>query len=356
MRQSGIGLRCAMAAVVIPLVSGGVAMAQSEDELRRQFDFWLGEWDVVNRFWSAEQGEARVPGAKLWVYETLDGDALVEHYRGSNWQGNDILGFSVRAYDPDKEKWVILLNWPAANAPFWTMEGGFHHNRGEFFGETTTPDGATRINRYTFSDSLPGFYRWDGSFSLDDGVTWAHPSYIMEGVLRDESAEPIDRAWLHGDDIDERCPGDERRELDFTVGSWSGTASQLQDDGSWRDMPATLYCQSILAGCAVMSEFALTTPSGDVYEEFDVGAYDSQLNQWVQYTLSSQSTSLKRYEGAAADDDGVITMFTTLPDGVIERVRRFPKSEAEFTWDASWSRDEGETWTVLMKGEFSRME
>lgn len=236
------------------------------------------------------------------------------------------------------------------------MEGGFHHNRGEFFGESKTPDGKPLLSRYTFSDLLPGFYRWDGSNSTDGGATWSRPGYIMEGVQRDDSAKPIDTSWLHGDDIDERCPGDERRDLDFTVGAWSGTASQLQGDGSWRAMPSTLETEIILAGCAVMSRFTLTTPSGAVYEEFDINAYDSEAEQWVAYVLSSQSTSLKRYEGEAAGEDGVVELVTTLPDGVVERVRRFPKNEHEFTWDAAWSYDKGETWTVLMKGEFSRTE
>lgn len=347
----------AVIGVISALASATHANAQTnDDDVRRQFDFWLGEWDVVNRFWAAGQGEAVVPGNALRVYPILNGDALVEHYRGVNWLGADILGFSVRAYDPEKEKWVILLNWPSNDARFWTMEGGFRHNRGEFFGDSKTPDGGERLNRYTFSDSVPGFYRWDNSFSDDGGATWARPSYIMEGVRREKGTEKFDTAWLHGADIDERCPGDERRDMDFTVGSWSGTASQLQGDGSWRDMPATLQTDLILAGCAVMSQFTLTTPSGEVYEEFDINAYNGQAQQWVAYTLSTQSTSLKRYEGAAADEDGVITLTTTLPDGVVERVRRFPKNEHEFLWEAAWSYDDAKTWTVLMKGEFSRTE
>lgn len=112
MRTLFIGGACAA------MLLSASALAQHEDDPRRQFDFWIGEWDVVNRFWAAGQGEARVPGAKLRVYPVLDGDAIVEHYRGANWRGDDILGFSVRAYDPDKEKWVILLNWPSGNAKF----------------------------------------------------------------------------------------------------------------------------------------------------------------------------------------------------------------------------------------------
>ncbi|RMH29303.1 MAG: hypothetical protein D6693_02105, partial [Planctomycetota bacterium] len=218
--------------------------------VRRQFDFWIGEWDVTNRFWNHHRGEAIVPGAGLRVYPVLDGGALVEHYRGRSWNGGDILGFSVRAYDPAEDEWVIILNWPSGDAPFWTMRGGFDFNRGVFLGTTEQPDGATRIDRYIFSDLIPGYYRWEGSYSLDDGQTWARPSFVMQGVRRGSDAEPFDDHWLHGMDIDERCPGDERRALDFTVGSWSGVAQQIQDDGSWREMPARLEARPILAGCA----------------------------------------------------------------------------------------------------------
>lgn len=343
----------------IAVLMAGATLASAAQPIvdlpvRRQFDFWTGQWDVTNRFWNAERGETIVPGAALRVYPILDGGALVEHYRGRSATGGDILGFSVRAYDPVTEQWVIVLNWPSADAPFWTMEGGFDVNRGVFFGESEQPDGRTRLGRYIFSDLLPGFYRWEGSVSFDDGATWARPSYVMDGARRAPDAEPFDDAWLHGEDIDQRCPGDERRALDFMDGSWEGSTRVPQADGTTIEFAdARIESRPILAGCARMNLYTHTGAENTEYGAFSVFAYDAQHEVWVAY-LTTGDGVFHRQEGRMID--GELHLERTRDDGAIERFRWSAIERDSYEWEGAESRDGGATWTVFATSTFRRTE
>ncbi len=336
------------------LACSTLVSAQPIDSLesQRQFDFWLGEWDVTNRFWAAAQGEAIVPGAKLLVYPALNRTALVEHYRGANWQGADILGFSIRAYDPHKEAWVILLNWPSTDAPFWTMEGNFDFNRGLFFGERQGPDGQTITTRYTFSDLIPGFYRWEVNTSTDAGATWTHPGFAMQGARRADSAAPIDTAWLHGADIDQRCTGDERNQLDFMTGKWTAETRTLTADGEWKTATTRLTSRPILAGCAI-----LNTEENAEHNSLTTLAYDTKAGAWVAYQISDQAPNagvFNRYEGAMQNDEFILTRANE--DGATERLRWHAITENSFEWEHATSKDASETWVLDVTAKFTRWE
>ncbi len=327
-------------------------------EVHRQFDFWAGEWDVTNRFWAADRGEAVVPGAALRVYPILNGGALVEHYRGANWGGNDIFGFSVRAYDPAKEQWVILLNWPSGNARFWTMEGGFEFNRGLFYGERQGQDGETITDRYIFSDLIPGFYRWEGSQSTDNGATWNRPGYVMEGIRRADDAEQIDTAWLHGDPITDRCEGEQRRELDFMQGQWEGRTRFRDAGGAWSEHDCRIESRAILANCARMNLYEHDLPDEDEpYGAFTVLAYDADREAWVSYFINNDGPSagvMHRYEGNMQENE--FSMSRELDSGGIERFRWHDIQPDSYRWERARSTDGGESWAVDVTTELERVQ
>ena len=186
----------------------------SEAAPARQFDFWLGEWDVTNRFLQEDGSWQEVPAiAKIWA--SLDGQVIVEHWasRSEQWP---MRGFSMRAYDPETETWTIALCWPnpageAANFSF--MEGAFRNGRGEFF-RKIEEGGEPGNVRFTFSDASANSLRWDQAIRTDDGgwrTTW-----IMEWARRGEDA-PLDMEWVHGLSDGEARSNDVLRQLD---GSW----------------------------------------------------------------------------------------------------------------------------------------
>lgn len=129
----------------------------------RQFDFWSGEWDVANR-----HRNPRAPEDRTWhdtgrgtdrVYPVLDGCAIVEHWEG-HLVFDHVLGFSVRAWDPEKEAWVILLNWPTREGPgFALLEGRFEARVGPFYRETEVRTALTHTGgrrRCRGTEDLPG--------------------------------------------------------------------------------------------------------------------------------------------------------------------------------------------------------
>jgi hypothetical protein len=144
----------------------------------REFDFWIGEWTIRQRILAADGGWHELD-ARTTVEPTLDGCALVEHWRGDVqffWQGMErpepMRGLSVRAFDPATGKWAI--HWmdtrtPSFGAPY---VGGFDGGRGEFFRDWTTPAGERR-GRITFSGIEENAVDWELAISSDGGESWS---------------------------------------------------------------------------------------------------------------------------------------------------------------------------------------
>ncbi len=283
----------------------------------RQFDFWIGEWDVSNR-----QANPAAPSnstlyatgsAELRVYPVADGCGLVEHWEGNLGWGR-VLGFSLRAYDPRTDSWSILLNWPAPNsgtpATFSTFEGGFRHGRGEFFNSIVGADGNVTKSRFTFSDISSNRYRWDGASSTDDGLTWK-TTWIMEGNRRDTLTNgPVRAGPQLASAADDCAATPESEALAFLEGAWTG---QTEDE-----VPVQLEVIPIVGGCAFMEFLTVGTTPG--WKEFRVRAYQPQESQWIQYAVDNESGGFFR--------------FRSTPQG--ERVE----------WESDDERDVTEKWNL----------
>ncbi|MEE8583429.1 MAG: hypothetical protein V3T83_01115, partial [Acidobacteriota bacterium] len=136
-----------------------------------QFDYWIGDWEVVNKF-IQDDGSWQVQGrATNRVYPVLDGCAIIEHWEGALGQ-RPLYGFSIRAFNPHSRQWDLLLNWPSPNRPtFGKLQGVFTHGRGEFFSTRAGQDGKEMRIRYSFADIRPDAFRWDAARS-EDGRNW----------------------------------------------------------------------------------------------------------------------------------------------------------------------------------------
>lgn len=143
----------------------------------RAFDFWIGEWDIVQRFLRQDGTWLELP-ARTSVTTTLDGCALVEHWSGDVlffWEGmqkpEPMKGFSVRAYDPESGAWNI--HWMDTRSPTFGSPyvGTIQAGRGEFFREWQTPQGR-RVGRITFSEGRQNSVNWALAISSDERRTW----------------------------------------------------------------------------------------------------------------------------------------------------------------------------------------
>ena len=124
----------------------------------RQFDFWVGEWDVY------------VQGKKIAhssIQNILNGCVIFE-----NWQPlNGGPGKSFNYFDPLVQKWRQL--WVS------TQPGGAINFVGERKGntmymecETLGPNGVRTLGHMTWTDLGPGKVRQLWEQSTDGGKTW----------------------------------------------------------------------------------------------------------------------------------------------------------------------------------------
>lgn len=306
----------------------------------RQFDFWHGEWDVRPTALSRETGEFEEIGrATARIHPALDGCVTVEHWKGS-LGGNPVDGFSIRAFDPATDRWVLVLSWPGPEQPgFFTLDGAFHHGRGEFFREAEGPDGTPRTVRFSFGDIRGDTFRWENAFSTD-GVSWTTGA-IWEFTRRPPGSRALFNGptWA-GEDLN-RCTFEGARDLDLLVGNWSGTT----DDG--RTVRAEAY--PIVGGCALL-EFAEVERRGEPPLKLArVTAYDRETRQWVQYRIDNRTPVFERLEGISSE--GVLALGTAAPavEGAPLRETRWRfEEDGRLLLEELESTDEGDTWTPVL--------
>ena len=126
----------------------------------RQFDFWLGEWEVHGGpDGSSHLGDNRVERSD-------NGCWLVEHWRGSS--GNH--GTSTNAWDAQHRVWRQF--WVGADGVVLRLEGGLQDGAMVMAGELPTPQGGTQLQRISWTPQPEGgvVQQWDTSD--DGGRTW----------------------------------------------------------------------------------------------------------------------------------------------------------------------------------------
>jgi len=94
----------------------------------RQFDFWLGDWDVF------DSGDAK-PSMRIRVEKILDGCALRESYRDDAGK----LGESYNIYDASRKVWH--QTWVTNRGQLLVLEGGLENGVMTLRATETTPAG-----------------------------------------------------------------------------------------------------------------------------------------------------------------------------------------------------------------------
>ncbi|MDX1442904.1 MAG: hypothetical protein R3270_03895 [Gammaproteobacteria bacterium] len=124
----------------------------------RQFDFWLGSWDVYNPD-GEKVGENRI---------TLEQGQCVLH---EHWQGaKGGTGESFNIYDARRDVWH--QTWVAASGNLLLLEGGMEGESMVLSGTQPLPDGKTLHNRITWTPQDDGSVHQVWDQSTDGGETW----------------------------------------------------------------------------------------------------------------------------------------------------------------------------------------
>lgn len=121
----------------------------------RQFDFWLGDWEV------------RGPAGKVAGYNTItsmhNGCVLAE-----SWKGNGgVTGSSFNVYDAERKKW--RQTWVDSTGGILDLEGTYANGRMTL---ASTPDAKGAISRITWERLPDGRVRQLWETSPDGGATW----------------------------------------------------------------------------------------------------------------------------------------------------------------------------------------
>lgn len=135
----------------------------------RQFDFWLGDWDVFN-----------LAGQKAGTNSILsfaNGCGLMENWTSA--LGND--GKSINYYDASTNKWY--QHWMGSTGGALRYEGSFKDGAIRFEGATIGKDGKKTLQKLTFFKLDESTVRQLAETSNDDGKTWTI-SYDFKYVKR----------------------------------------------------------------------------------------------------------------------------------------------------------------------------
>lgn len=123
----------------------------------RQFDFWIGEWDVTNP-------QGRVAGSN--IIEPLAGTCGIHE----NWTGaGGGLGRSLNTYDRHDGKWHQF--WVGSGGMILRLSGGLRDGRMVLEGTTPGPPGEM-MHRITWTPLEDGRVRQFWETSIDAGTTW----------------------------------------------------------------------------------------------------------------------------------------------------------------------------------------
>jgi len=123
----------------------------------RQFDFWLGEWNVENNGQQAGINN---------VQSILDGCVIYENWTSA--RGGT--GKSFNFYDTATGKWQ--QTWVDSTGNVLNLTGEFKENALRFAGETRAKDGSVTMHRLTFFNLGAERIRQLWEQSTDGGKTW----------------------------------------------------------------------------------------------------------------------------------------------------------------------------------------
>jgi len=123
----------------------------------RQFDFWLGDWDVY------DVGDAK-PSMRIKVDKILDGCALRETYQDVN----GMLGESINVYDAGRKVWH--QTWATNRGQALLLDGKFENGRMAFTATEQTAQGSVQWRAVWIPQGAE--VRETAETSTDGGKTW----------------------------------------------------------------------------------------------------------------------------------------------------------------------------------------
>ncbi|HEX6315145.1 MAG TPA: hypothetical protein VFZ73_09815 [Gemmatimonadaceae bacterium] len=153
-RALGLGIVTLLVFAPLPVAPQPLPCSSPQ---HRQFDFWIGEWNVRDR-------SGRLLGVSR-VERMPDDCALYESWSGT---GGD-RGHSVSAYDSSANTWH--QTW-VDDAGTMVLSGGLINDEMVLEGERRLPDGTETLERATWTPGADGSVRLVWLSSRERGMRW----------------------------------------------------------------------------------------------------------------------------------------------------------------------------------------
>jgi hypothetical protein len=131
---------------------------------QRQFDFWVGEWDLS---WAVQNGSAPGHGTNS-IKRILDGCVVQENFSGET--SLPMRGTSVSTFDTRAEKWK--QTWVDNEGGYLDFAGEFANGQMILQREATRPDGTKVLQRMVWKNITANELDWSWEASRDRGKTW----------------------------------------------------------------------------------------------------------------------------------------------------------------------------------------
>lgn len=132
----------------------------------RQFDFWLGDWDVT---------QAGAPAGSNRIESLHGGCVLAENWRSAN---GSFTGSSLNAYDRGTGRW--RQTWTDSSGTVLLLAGGLEDSRMVMSGTRSGPDGQDVTDRITWTPNEDGSVRqhWQQKTAGGDWSTLFDGLYV----------------------------------------------------------------------------------------------------------------------------------------------------------------------------------
>lgn len=159
---------------IVLLVSPGVRAQSAQSQTApaepcksqaesRQFDFWIGEWDVF---------EDNQKVAESSIQQIIGGCVIFENYN----EADGFSGKSFNFYDSHLRKW--RQTWVDVRGMVSEFSGEVKNDAMEYEGESHLPDGRNVLRKMTLTVVAPDRVRQVSQISTDGGKTW-RPHYDL---------------------------------------------------------------------------------------------------------------------------------------------------------------------------------
>ena len=129
----------------------------------RQFDFWLGKWEVE---WKDKEGITRTGSNN--VIALFDSCVIEENFNGQ--PGTELVGKSFSVYDKKEKKWK--QTWVDNSGAYLDFTGNYNDGKMILSRRTIDNTGSALYQRMIYYNISGNSFDWNWEISHDNGKNW----------------------------------------------------------------------------------------------------------------------------------------------------------------------------------------